>query len=194
MSEAIAAEATPDIYFNPWDEAFRANPYPHYRPLLAGPPRIIDLGFKFVLAARYADVRAILMDHATFSSVQPKGMGFDEQAQRVWRGADDARFRSADANAPAPAGLARLHAAPNPRARTAHPRDRKKSARRRRAQGPVRRDGGSRQSAASHGDQRFARRAARGIPAIQKLVGQDNRGRQHAPRDADPRRDQERLH
>ncbi|MGB9380576.1 cytochrome P450 [Candidatus Binatus sp.] len=80
MSEAITAEATQDIYFNPWDENFRANPYPHYRPLLAGPPRIIDMGFKFVLAARYADVRAILMDHATFSSVQPKGMGFDEQA------------------------------------------------------------------------------------------------------------------
>ena len=81
MSEAIAAQTAQDVYFNPWDENFRANPYPHYRPLLAGPPRIIDLGFKFALAARYADVRAILTDHATFSSVQPKGMGFDEQTK-----------------------------------------------------------------------------------------------------------------
>ena len=81
MSQAIPAEAAQDIYFNPWDENFRANPYPHYRPLLAGPPRILDMGFKFVLAARYADVRAILTDHATLSSVQPKGMGFDEQAK-----------------------------------------------------------------------------------------------------------------
>ncbi len=81
MSEAIAAQAAQDFYFNPWDENFRANPYPHYRPLLAGPLRIIDMGFKFALAARYADVRAILMDHATFSSVQPKGMGFDEQTK-----------------------------------------------------------------------------------------------------------------
>src|SRR5258708_10641486 len=81
MSEAVATETSPDIYFNPWDENFRANPYPHYRPLLAGPLRIIEMGFKFALAARYADVRAILMDHATFSSVLPKGMGFDEQTK-----------------------------------------------------------------------------------------------------------------
>ena len=83
MSEAAETRTTttPDFYFNPWDENFRANPYPHYRPLLAGPPRIIDMGFKFALAARYADVRAILMDHATFSSVQPAGMGFDEQSK-----------------------------------------------------------------------------------------------------------------
>jgi cytochrome P450 len=79
MGEAIATETSQDFYFNPWDENFRANPYPHYRPLLAGPPRILDMGYKFALAARYADVRAILMDHATFSSVQPAGMGFDEQ-------------------------------------------------------------------------------------------------------------------
>src|SRR6266849_912341 len=81
MSEAIAAETAQEFYFNPWDEGFRANPYPHYAALLSGPPRILDMGFKFVLAARYADVRAILMDHATFSSVQPAGMGFDEQRE-----------------------------------------------------------------------------------------------------------------
>jgi len=81
MSGAIETQAAPDFYFNPWDENFRANPYPHYRPLLAGPPRILDMGFKFTLAARYADVRAILMDYATFSSVQPAGMGFDEQTK-----------------------------------------------------------------------------------------------------------------
>ncbi|MGH7923533.1 MAG: cytochrome P450, partial [Candidatus Binatus sp.] len=81
MGEASAVQAAQDFYFNPWDENFRANPYPHYRALLAGPPRIIDMGFKFALAARYADVSAVLMDHATFSSVQPAGMGFDEQTK-----------------------------------------------------------------------------------------------------------------
>ena len=81
MSGAIETQTSQDIYFNPWDENFRANPYPHYRPLLAGPLRIVDMGFKFALAARYADVRAILMDHATFSSVQPAEMGFDEQTK-----------------------------------------------------------------------------------------------------------------
>jgi len=79
MSEAIETQASQDFYFNPWDENFRANPYPHYRPLLAVPPRVLDMGFKFALAARYDDVRAILSDHASFSSVQPKGGGFDEQ-------------------------------------------------------------------------------------------------------------------
>jgi cytochrome P450 len=79
MSEAIETQAAPDFYFNPWDENFRANPYPHYRPLLVGPPRIVDMGFKFALAARHADVRAVLMDHAAFSSVQPEGFAFDEQ-------------------------------------------------------------------------------------------------------------------
>jgi len=79
MSGAISAETTREFYFNPWDESFRANPYPHYSALLSGPPRILDMGFKFALAARYADVRAILIDHASFSSVPPAGMGFEEQ-------------------------------------------------------------------------------------------------------------------
>jgi cytochrome P450 len=81
MSEAVATATSQDFYFNPWDENFRANPYPHYRPLLEGPPRVVDMGYKFALAARYADVRAILMDHATFSSVPPPGILFDEQAK-----------------------------------------------------------------------------------------------------------------
>ncbi len=81
MSENVATATSQDFYFNPWDENFRANPYPHYRPLLAGPPRVLDMGYKFALVARYADVRAMLMDHATFSSVQPAGMGFDEQTK-----------------------------------------------------------------------------------------------------------------
>jgi cytochrome P450 len=83
MSETTETQtqAAQDFYFNPWDENYRANPYPHYRALLASAPRILDMGYKFALAARYADVRSVLIDHATFSSVQPTGMGFDEQAK-----------------------------------------------------------------------------------------------------------------
>ena len=153
MSEAVATQTPQDFYFNPWDENFRANPYPHYRPLLAGPPRVLDMGYKLALCARYADVRAILMDHATFSSVLPKGVGFDEQTKVFGDTPTMLGSDPPDANASAPAGLARLHAATNPRSRTAHPRDRKKSDRCRRAQGRVRRDGGPRQSAAGDGDQ-----------------------------------------
>jgi cytochrome P450 len=68
MSEATAPGASQDFYFNPWDENFRANPYPHYKPLLAGPPRIIDLFGPTGMVTRYVDVMAVLRDHAHFSS------------------------------------------------------------------------------------------------------------------------------
>jgi pimeloyl-[acyl-carrier protein] synthase len=61
-----------EISFNIWDPEFRANPYPHYGPLLDGPPPIIDAGpMKFALVARYADVTAGLRDHEHLSSMQP---------------------------------------------------------------------------------------------------------------------------
>jgi cytochrome P450 len=64
-------ETTGGIYFNPWDTSFRDNPYPYYKTLLEGPPRTIDLfGQTVVIAARYADVVAVLRDHSRFSSVQ----------------------------------------------------------------------------------------------------------------------------
>ena len=79
---AAATPSTTDsagIYFNPWDESFRANPYPHYQPLFAGPPRIINLVVDMALVARYADVRAVLLDHANFSSAPLATSGFEEQ-------------------------------------------------------------------------------------------------------------------
>jgi vitamin D3 1,25-hydroxylase len=65
-------QAAENVYFNPWEPAFRANPYPHYKPLLAGPPRILDLFGPTAMVARYADVTAVLRDHAHFSSVRPR--------------------------------------------------------------------------------------------------------------------------
>jgi hypothetical protein len=59
---------TTQIYFNPWDPDFCANPYPHYVPLLAGSPRVLDLMEKVALAARYADVVTVLKDSARFSA------------------------------------------------------------------------------------------------------------------------------
>jgi pimeloyl-[acyl-carrier protein] synthase len=61
-----------EVYFNIWDPEFRANPYPHYAPLLDGPPPIVEAGpMRFVLVARYADVTAGLRDHEHLSSMQP---------------------------------------------------------------------------------------------------------------------------
>ena len=60
------------LSFNIWDPEFRANPYPHYGALLAGPPNVITVGpMTFALVARYADVSAGLRDHEHMSSVQP---------------------------------------------------------------------------------------------------------------------------
>ncbi len=59
-------------YFNPWDPEFRADPYPHYPALLAGPPRVTILpGAPFALVARYRDAVAVLRDHERFSSIGP---------------------------------------------------------------------------------------------------------------------------
>jgi len=60
------------IYFNPWDPAFRDNPYPHYGAILAGPPHLMEFGaIRIALVARYADVTRVLRDHATFSNMGP---------------------------------------------------------------------------------------------------------------------------
>src|SRR5260370_1006178 len=62
--------AAAEINFNPWDPAFRANPYPFYKQLVAGPPRLIDLFGPTALIARFADVTAVLKDQQRFSSTQ----------------------------------------------------------------------------------------------------------------------------
>src|SRR5208337_2715489 len=63
---------TNQVYFNPWDPEFRANPYPYYAPLLAGPPPVINLMTKMALVARYSDVTAVLRDTARFSADRGK--------------------------------------------------------------------------------------------------------------------------
>ncbi len=65
------SDAAP-VYFNFFDPEFRANPYPHYRALYAGPPTVLTFGpSKVALVARYADAIAALRDHERFSSVGP---------------------------------------------------------------------------------------------------------------------------
>ena len=79
MGATMPTANAPEIYFNPWDENFRANPYPHYKPLFEGPPRIINMMADMALVARYADVKAVLLDHANFSSAQLSDSAFEEQ-------------------------------------------------------------------------------------------------------------------
>ncbi len=63
-----------EVAYNPFDPSFHADPYPHYRDLLAGPPRRLALRLPVVLVAHYADVVAVTRDHATFSSALPPFM------------------------------------------------------------------------------------------------------------------------
>src|SRR5437764_7960330 len=65
-------QAAPEIYFNPWDEAFRANPYPYYKPLYGQPPYLLNLFFPMVLVGRYRDAIEIVRDHQRFSSAPPR--------------------------------------------------------------------------------------------------------------------------
>jgi pimeloyl-[acyl-carrier protein] synthase len=72
--DASPATAEEKIYFNPFDPAFRANPYPHYFALRAGPPYRFKMFVPCILVARYADVTTVLHDHAHFSSERPKAL------------------------------------------------------------------------------------------------------------------------
>jgi cytochrome P450 len=81
-----------EVYFNPWDENFRANPYPHYKALYGRPPHLLNLFFPAVLVARYDDAVTILHDHQRFSSSQLKNPSFDEQTRTLFAGAATVLF------------------------------------------------------------------------------------------------------
>jgi cytochrome P450 len=61
----------PELYFNPWDPQFRADPYPAYRTLVEGAPRLMTFAGPIALIARYSDVEAVLRDHERFTAVRP---------------------------------------------------------------------------------------------------------------------------
>jgi cytochrome P450 len=66
------SQAAETIRFNPWDPEFRTNPYPFYKPLLTGPPRLLEIFGPAALIARYTDVTTVLKDHPHFSSTQTR--------------------------------------------------------------------------------------------------------------------------
>ena len=80
------------VYFNPWDENFRANPYPHYKALYGRPPHLLNMFFPMALVARYDDAVTILHDHERFSSSQQKNPSFDEQERTLFAGAATVLF------------------------------------------------------------------------------------------------------
>jgi cytochrome P450 len=77
----MGAEHTAQIYFNPWDEAFRANPYPYYKPLYGRPPYLLNLFVPMTLVGRYRDAAGILRDHERFSSMPPMSPFIQERLE-----------------------------------------------------------------------------------------------------------------
>lgn len=77
----MGAEDTAQIYFNPWGEAYRANPYPYYKPLYGRPPYLLNLFLPMALIARYRDAAAILRDPERFSSVPPMSPFIQERLE-----------------------------------------------------------------------------------------------------------------
>jgi pimeloyl-[acyl-carrier protein] synthase len=77
----MGADHAAQIYFNPWDEAYRANPYPHYKPLYGRPPYLLNLFAPMALVGRYQDAARILRDHERFSSVPPMSPFIQERLE-----------------------------------------------------------------------------------------------------------------
>jgi cytochrome P450 len=75
-----------DFYFNPWDEAFKINPYPHYKALHSGPPRMINLMAPIALVGKYDDAMRVLTDHDTFTGIKPDIPWINQQFE-IFRGA-----------------------------------------------------------------------------------------------------------
>ena len=110
-----------EVAYNPFDPSFHADPYPHYRDLLAGPPRRLALRVPVVLVARYADVVAVTRDHATFSSAMPPFMF--SRGPDPFGGALTMPFSDPPVHTQAAAyGRARLQPAADNTARAAHRR------------------------------------------------------------------------
>ena len=106
------AEQGAQVYFNPFDPEYRANPYPSYYLLRDGPPKQLNLFLPVTLVARYADVIAVLRDYETFSSQRPEVPG--RELTDPFRGAptietadppDHTRLRRLASKAFTPAGI-----------------------------------------------------------------------------------------
>jgi cytochrome P450 PksS len=80
------------VYFNPFDEAYRANPYPYYKPLYERPPVLMNLVVPIALVGRYADAAAILRDHEHFSSVPVKNNVITQPQQELFANAATVLF------------------------------------------------------------------------------------------------------
>ena len=66
----MTATTGSDVYYDPYDEAIYADPYPAFRRLREEAPLYYNETYDFWALSRFHDVEASFADHATFSSAQ----------------------------------------------------------------------------------------------------------------------------
>ena len=66
----MTVSASSDVYFDPYDVAINADPYPVFRRLREESPLYFNEQHDFYALSRYADVNEAIIDHATFSSAK----------------------------------------------------------------------------------------------------------------------------
>ena len=70
MTVDATQAATSDVYFDPYDIAINADPYPTFRRLREESPLYYNDQHDFYALSRFADVNKALVDHETFSSAR----------------------------------------------------------------------------------------------------------------------------
>lgn len=66
----MTASATDKVYYDPWDAALNANPYPMFKRLRDEAPLYHNEIHDFYAVSRFDDVNRALVDHASFSSAR----------------------------------------------------------------------------------------------------------------------------
>ncbi|MCV7354862.1 cytochrome P450 [Mycolicibacterium fluoranthenivorans] len=66
----MTASATDRVYYDPWDAALNANPYPMFKRLRDEAPLYHNEIHDFYAVSRFDDVNRALVDHASFSSAR----------------------------------------------------------------------------------------------------------------------------
>ena len=66
----MTVDATRDLYYDPWDVALNADPYPMFKRFRDEAPLYYNDAHDFYAVSRFEDVNKVLVDHKTFSSAR----------------------------------------------------------------------------------------------------------------------------
>jgi cytochrome P450 len=70
VTDSTTVHAASDVYFDPYDVAINADPYPAFARLREESPLYFNAPYDFWALSRFADVNRALVDHDTFSSAR----------------------------------------------------------------------------------------------------------------------------